>query len=59
MKKKYYLNVGRGTLHITDNKKCYYAQYPPMDAKFFDTEDEVKKKKKMYVKRCRLCFRNQ
>ena len=59
MQKKYYLNTGRGTLHITNRKSCYYAQHPPIDAKYFDTEDEVIKSEKWYVKRCKICFKNQ
>lgn len=59
MKKKYYVNVGRGTLHKTDYEKCYYAQHPPNDAKYYDTEDEVYKVEKLYSKRCKLCFKNQ
>ena len=59
MKKKYFVNIGRGTLHITNHKSCYNAQHPPKEAKYFDTEEEVISSEKLYVKRCRLCFRNQ
>lgn len=59
LEKKYFINVGRGTLHINGCKKCYNAQHPPIDAKYFETMDEVLKAEALYTKRCKLCFRNQ
>ena len=59
MKKKYFVNVGRGTLHITGNDSCYNAKHPPTDAKYYNTEDDVFKAEGLYSKRCKLCFKNQ
>lgn len=57
MQKGYFVNPNTGTLHIIGG--CCHSKTVPKDLKIYKAEDEAITENQLYMKRCKLCFKQK